>query len=108
MVSPHGPRAMGCGTKVAPSATKKAEGPLRATGDSVARSWVVIATDDIGLVRLRVRQPAFDVAIHRVGHVGELGMLLHETGHHRTYGDDPQPGIAGSLQRLVDENRCQT
>jgi hypothetical protein len=43
---------MGCGTKVSPSAMKKAEGPLRGAGISAARSWVVIATDDIGLALL--------------------------------------------------------
>jgi hypothetical protein len=39
---------MGCGTNVSPSATKKADGALRVGGASVSRSWVVIATDDIG------------------------------------------------------------
>ena len=108
IVSPHGPRAMGCGTKVSPSATKNADGPLRGAGDSAARSWVVIATDDIGLARLRIRQPAFNVGSHRVHDVRELVMLFHEPGHHRTHGDDPQPGVTGGLQRRVDENRCQT
>jgi hypothetical protein len=49
-VSPYGPRAMGCGTKVSPSATKNADGPMREAGASAARSCVVIAIDDIGLV----------------------------------------------------------
>jgi hypothetical protein len=41
---------MDCGTKVSPSATKNADGPLREGAASVGRSWVVIATDDIGQV----------------------------------------------------------
>src|SRR3954447_19649152 len=69
---------------------------------------MVIATDDIGLGRLRIRQPAFDVGIYRVDDVVELLVLLDECGHQWAHRDDAQPGVAGGLQRLIDENRCQT
>src|SRR6185437_4967724 len=98
---------MGCGTKASPSAMKNADGPLRGAADSAARSWMVIATDDIGPGRLRIRQPAFDVGIDRVDHVVELLVLLDVAGHHRTHGDDPQAVVAGGLQRLIDEDRCE-
>src|SRR5262249_42763567 len=98
---------MGCGTKASPSATKNADGPLRGAADWAARSWMVIATDDIGPGRLRIRQPAFDVRRHGVDQVVELLVLLHEPGHHRTHRNYPQAGVAGGLQRLLDEDSCQ-
>src|SRR5215217_7044186 len=99
---------MDCGTNASPSATKNADGPLRGAGASVARSSVVIATDDSGVGPLRIRQPAFDVAVHRVGDVLEFGVLVDVGRNHLADRDDAQACVAGGLQRLTDENRCQT
>ena len=73
-----------------------------------SRSCVAIATDDGGPAHLRIRQPAFDVAVDRVDNVGELRVLLDIVRDHRADRDDAQPGLARRLQRLIDENRCQT
>ena len=45
--------------------------------------------------------------MNRVDDVVELMVLVDVGGHHRADGDDPQPGVAGRLQRFGDENRCQ-
>ena len=95
-LTPRARARSGCGTSTSPSAVKKRRGRADWRRDPGVIGPTISGCYD--------SQPALVDTMS----VRELVVLLDVSGHHRAHGDDPQPGVAGLLQRLVDENRCQT